>query len=274
MDPAWDDAAILHELFAASRRVGALPPDAEVIERPGLSLLRTPSFRGGGFNEVVHTDLAADEADAVIDETIAAYHRLGIRFRWRVDPGSRPSDLGERLAARGLRRSPTRGMVVACDRAPSIDPPPDPSLRTTRVDLTSVDAFTEVSARGWAMDPAPLLDIHRRIVGDPESRSVLFLTTCGGVPAGAAGAELRERSIFLMGAVVLPEFRGQGVYRALLGARLRAGLERGLTLAVTHALETTSAPILGRLGFTTAARFAYYLADPPSLHEHPASLVI
>ena len=58
----------------------------------------------------------------------------------------------------------------------------------------------------------------------------------------------------LIGAVVLPEFRGRGVYRALIGARARDTLAGGRTLLTCQARAQTSAPILLGLGFHEVCR--------------------
>jgi GNAT superfamily N-acetyltransferase len=52
------------------------------------------------------------------------------------------------------------------------------------------------------------------------------------------------------GTAVIPEFRGRGVYRALVHARMTDAKARGARLALVHAREKTSSPILQRLGFT------------------------
>src|SRR5688572_15384812 len=93
-------------------------PDTRVIERPGWYQVITPSSRTGGVNEVVFSALDEAQADAVIDETLATYRALGVRFKWCVGPGSAPADLAERLERRGLESWPVRGM--ACDPALSV----------------------------------------------------------------------------------------------------------------------------------------------------------
>ncbi len=67
-------------------------------------------------------------------------------------------------------------------------------------------------------------------------------------PAGAGGYTLAGEVARLWGAGVVPTFRGRGVYRALVRARLAQAAGRGATLALVHA-EPTSSPILQRLGF-------------------------
>src|SRR5690242_14664298 len=108
----------LREVLEAPRRAFIPLPDTQVIERPGWLQLVTPSLRQGGLNEVAFSALDEQVADTVIDETLALYRRLGLRFRWTVGPDSRPADLAERLARRGLRQSEVLGMIRGTEQAP------------------------------------------------------------------------------------------------------------------------------------------------------------
>jgi GNAT superfamily N-acetyltransferase len=206
------------------------------------------------MNEVIYSALADDEADRVIDETIAGYRELGLKFRWNGGPGSTPADLGERLVRRGLTESWGRGMVRSTELASD----PEPGCEVASVGADTIGEFSHVMAAGWNVDPAPLAELHRGSLGKPQHRH--FLASCDGVAAGAASYTAFERSAFLIGAVVLPQFRGRGLYRALVAARLAHARSHGLELATTHARESTSAPILERLGFETACRLAMYFS--------------
>jgi ribosomal protein S18 acetylase RimI-like enzyme len=263
MLPAWSEDALLEEVFAAPRSVSPPLPELRRIERPGWVQILTPSFRSGGLNEVAFSVLADDEADAIIDATIAEYRALGLRFRWAVPPGSAPADLGARLARRGLVESWGRGMARAT--AAPAEPAADPAAPAIRVDEIEDPAgaaeLTRVVAEGWGLDPAPLHRMHELLLAAPERRQRLFLARVGGEPAGAAGYVAFPRSAYLLGAVVLPRFRGRGLYRALTLARLADARARGLELATCHAREATSAPILERLGFATIRRFAIYFSS-------------
>jgi ribosomal protein S18 acetylase RimI-like enzyme len=256
--PPWPDDAILEEVFVTPRSATLPVPDLRRIERPGWSQIITPSFRTGGLNEVAFSALADGEADAIIDATIAEYRALGIEFRWAVPPGSAPADLGARLARRGLTESWGRGMARAT--AP-LDAPADPAIRVDEIDdAAGAGDFTRVMAEGWGVDPEPLRRVHEHLLELPERRQRLFLARSGGEPAGAASYVAFPRSAYLLGAVVLPPFRGRGLYRALARARLADAHARGIELATCHAREATSAPILERLGFATIRRFAIYFS--------------
>ena len=250
---------ILTEIIVRPREAYVPVPDLQIIERPGWRQIVTPSVKGGGMNEVSLAQLG-DDVDAVIDATIAQYRALGCKFVWRVGPDSSPSDLPDRLAARGLAHN------VACGMARSAEMTA-PELRVDEIDESTLDLFTQTMAAGWNMDPASLAIVNRTALGLGQQdrardthelrapRHHLFLAYCDGRPAATAGAVVFAKSVYLLGGVTLPEFRGRGAYRALVAARLAFARARGIELATSHARAQTSAPILERLGFEQLVRY-------------------
>jgi GNAT superfamily N-acetyltransferase len=190
-------------------------------------------------------------------QPIAEYRGLGLKFRWSVGPGSAPADLGERLARRGLVASWGRGMARSTSAPPQAD---DPAIRIVEVDATTIDAFSQVTARGWDLELTPTAELHAQILAAPGRKQHLFLAYHRGEPAATASYFAFPRSAYLLGGVVLPQHRGRGLYRALVAARLGHAQARGISLATTHARESSSAPILERLGFATICRFPRYFS--------------
>jgi GNAT superfamily N-acetyltransferase len=242
---------VLDEVIVAPRRAFPRLPGLQVIERPGWLQIVTPSMTTGGLNEVIYSLLDARGADAAIDAAIAMYRDLGLKFRWNAGPGSGPADLGERLERRGLAPSWGRGMARSTD-----DLGPVTVGDVVEVDAGTVQHYSQVMAAGWNADGATLLSQHRHMLAN--GRHCLFVGYCDGVPVAAAGYVPFERSAFLMGAVVLTSHRGRGLYRTLVHARLAHARARGIPLATSHARESTSAPILDKLGFDTVCRFPMY----------------
>ncbi|HZI07411.1 MAG TPA: hypothetical protein VEZ71_25560, partial [Archangium sp.] len=138
----------LREVLESPRRAFIPLPDTRVIERPGWLQLVTPSLRQGGLNEVAYSALDETEADTVIDETLELYRRLGLRFRWNVGPDSRPADLAERLARRGLRQSEVLGMIRETAGAPA---EAGSDVTVELVDERTVEEFSRTMAEGWEM---------------------------------------------------------------------------------------------------------------------------
>jgi GNAT superfamily N-acetyltransferase len=245
---------LLHEALVQPRSARADFPDTRVTERPGWFQILTPSFRTGGLNEVAGAQLSDDEADAVIARTLAEYAAHDVRFRWIVTPDSRPKDLGERLSRHGMSVEQVQVMAAAvADLA--VEPPPD--IEVVEVGSAELDTYVDTVAAGWNTDPEPLR-AYLRFVSARRGPHHSFLALDGGRPVGAADHVAFTRSALFMGAVVLPEHRGRGVYRALLAARLRHVAAAGIRVVTTHARATTSAPILAHLGFATLVELDYY----------------
>ena len=255
----YSDEELLREVLERPREAHVPYADLHEIVRPGWQQCITPSFFRGGLNSV---DLAVldhlDDAviDAVIDATIAEYDALAIRFRWNIGPDSRPHDLAARLEARGL--TPRRVLLLAAAIADlEVEAPPDATIAVEPVDEHNLAAHAAVVAAGWDVAPEPLIAYERAVIAHRirhlAALNQSFLATIDGAPVGAANAICFPRSLYLMGAVVLPAHRGRGVYRALIAARLDLARTRGVALATCQALADTSAPILTRMGFVTIA---------------------
>jgi ribosomal protein S18 acetylase RimI-like enzyme len=240
---------LVDEVIVTPRRAFPRLPDLQVIERPGWLQIVTPSMKTGGLNEVIYSLLDVRSADATIDAAIAMYRDLGLKFRWNAGPGSGPADLCERLERRGLAPSWGRGMARSTDDS-------GPVGDVIEVDARTLEHYTQVMAAGWDGDGATLRSQHQHMLAN--GRHSLFVGYCDGVPVAAASYVAFERSAFLMGGVVLTPYRGRGLYRALVHKRLAHARARGITLATSHARESTSAPILEKIGFETVCRFPMY----------------
>lgn len=254
---------IFHEVIVSPRRAFPALPDLQLIERPGWLQIITPSIKTGAFNEVIFSHL--DGRDASIDDTIDAaidgYRSRGLKFRWSAAPGSAPADLGERLVARGLVESTGRAMarpIDPSDQGTIAGEASDPAIAIAEVDSISIEAFSGVMAAGWGLERGSLAVVNAAILATSGARHHMFLATWNGEPVATAGYVALPRSAYLVGGVVLPGFRGRGLYRALVAARIAHARADGIELATSHARESTSAPILERMGFATIARFSTY----------------
>lgn len=254
----WDERALLDEVLGPPCRAYLPLPDLRVIERPGWLQLITPSFKQGSMNGVALSRLEPSEADAIIDATIGEYGELGIPFRWNVLPHSTPTDLGERLARRGLTSHWVVGVAGSTSMPAEVADVADAAIHVERVGPDRVEVFSDLVARAWECDREPFAVLNRMAVAHPEHGMRLFMASYEGTPAGAASCMAFERSAYLIGGVVLSEFRGKGLYRALVAARLRDAAARGLSLATSHAMADTSAPLLLRMGFVEVCRYAAY----------------
>jgi GNAT superfamily N-acetyltransferase len=241
-----------------------LAPDSRVIEREGWFQVVTPSSPGTLRNEVAFSQLAPGEVDRAIDEVVATYAATGHPVKWCVGPWTRPDGFGERLARRGFSSWEVRGMTVDTARRWA----PSDGVTIEEVTPAGAEDFVAAMIAGWSLPPetaATELPIHLAALEASPRAAHFWIARVGDEIAGTTGLFLRDDCGYLVGAQVLPRFRGRGVYRALVAARLAFLAGRGISLAVTHARGATSAPILERLGFATAFRSRCYLLEtrPP-----------
>jgi len=169
---------VVRELIDGPSRAYVPFPELEVIERPDFARLTCSLFPTGGFNGVSRTRVSAAEVDALIDETLADYRRRGLRFRWSVMPDSTPSDLAQRLAARGLVASEVVAMSLPLSAGHG---------SAMAREVTEPETFTRVMAEGWGAPAAALLHVNRAALADPSRRQRLFVAHVRGAPAGGAG---------------------------------------------------------------------------------------
>lgn len=124
--------------------------DTRIVERPGWYQVVTPSARTY-LNEVIVCQLDAADADRVIDETVATYRDLGVRFRWLVAPHTRPADMGERLARRGFEAVPLRAMGIATAAPLAASAP---AVTTSAPILEHLGFETLFHATSWSLTPS------------------------------------------------------------------------------------------------------------------------
>ena len=250
---------------------GLLRRDTEVIERPGWYQLVTPSAHKTTLNEVTWSELAPTDAEDAIDDVIRRCHSVGRPVKWCVGPWTKPADFGERLARRGFGSWEVRGM------GRETTPLPPSRRKTVNVQVVTVDeatapAHVATSMYGWDI-PADQ-ELHERAVLIDSLRAMPRLAYFFAALAGTTGACVGTASVllrslsgrtfgYLSAAQVLPSARGLGAYQALTDARLAFLRTLGIGYAVTQARETTSAPILERLGFETLFHSKCYRLDSP-----------
>src|SRR3989304_9374308 len=76
-------------------------PNAELHDGPDMAWFVT-DIPFAPFNQVILTQLPADNIDARIDMTLARFKERHVPMLWSVNPSARPNDLGSCLEAHGL----------------------------------------------------------------------------------------------------------------------------------------------------------------------------
>ena len=223
-------------------------PGMEREETPGIVRYVRPL---PGMSFVLYSDLDDATADATIDEQLAYFRANDLKFEWKVYGHDRPTDLVARLVARGFEAEPRDDiMVLDVANAPAAllaETAADVRRLTDPARLADVQA---VLAAVWGEDFSWVHDRLGLAMGIPGYLSV-YVAYVDETPA-CAGWIYFEKGHFagLWGGSTLEAYRGQGLYTALLAARVREARARGVPYLTIDAGEM-SRPIVARHGFQT-----------------------
>jgi ribosomal protein S18 acetylase RimI-like enzyme len=210
-----------------------------------------------------------EDLDALIADTVAYFAGRGEieEFEWKTRGHDWPPDLDARLRAHGLVPDEVETVMVgeAAHLAVDVELPDGVTVR--RVDQLPerealVTEASEVAARIFGDGPsgAEMLDRLDRMqgleqfwvaeAGSGDDRHVI----CSGRLARVEGTEFAG----IWGGSTLPEWRGQGIYRALTAARARAALAEGVRY-VNSDCTVMSRPILERSGLVAVTTTTPYV---------------
>jgi hypothetical protein len=224
------------------------------VERDG-SVVRIVT---DGWKGVVWSDLDASTADEAIQREIARFGGLG-EWEWKLYSYDAPADLADRLRAAGFVPEDEETLLVAtiADLDPSSDPPDG-------VELHAVEDEAGVEA---------LLRVHREVFGSVheglgrdllaglrEGRQRAVVAWAGDRPICSGRVEFNEGTDFasLYGGGTVEDWRGRGVFRALVAYRAAQAAARGFRYLQTDASDDSN-PILQRLGFRKLATTTPYI---------------
>ena len=217
------------------------------------------------FNCVVRADLAARDIDEVIVRSCDRLRARGVPGTWHVDAAMRPSDLGQRLLARGFTHvGDDCGMALDLTRAVPTPPVP-PGLTIELVeDLTGLAEWATALAAGFAFPAGWSSWFFERgralgFAGVAPWRH--WLGRLDGRPVGTATVLVGQVASSVHNISTVPSARRRGVGAALTCAALAEARARGHRLAVLHASEL-GVPVYHRLGFQAASTTALYRWSP------------
>jgi GNAT superfamily N-acetyltransferase len=194
---------------------------------------------GPPWNVAQRFRLQADEVEPVRAEIHSHLRRRGrTACSWEVGSHATPADLVERLHALGLEDQELAiGMVLTEPPAQSA-----PGVEVRRAEtpdqLLAAARIAAIAFGGPVPSEAPA----------PDPNNVVYVAYADGEPVARASASFSEHGVTLFGGATLPEARGRGAYRALVGARWEDAVARGTPALITQA-GPMSRPILARLGF-------------------------
>jgi GNAT superfamily N-acetyltransferase len=246
-------------------------PGVEVITTPRYEITLVPDFPIPGPNSVSWIRCASNDVDQMIGEVRQTVAARKLPLMWVLDPGTEPPDLANRLAARGVHPDPhgeeSTVMVLPAESELAVPPISGLAIEDALADLAMFRASDDVAAEAFAGVPfgenqalSALLERRFANARATSNRHVL-LATIEGVPAGSGSITLfAPRGAMVNGGSVRPRFRGLGVYRALVAARLEIARRDGASGLVVWG-GSMSGPILARLGFQPVSWRRFYVDE-------------
>lgn len=241
-------------------------PGIEVIETPRYRITLQLDFPIPGPNSAAWIRCRAQEADQVIDEVHATFAPRHLPFMWTLDPATEPADFADYLGARGIGHDPraAEAAVMVLPIEASVESSLIKGLELHDA-LADADAFRNadaVNSEAFESRPRDAGALERRRANQLAARNRrVLLATIDGEPAGSAGLSLYPpHGAIINGGAVRPRFRGLGIYRAMVGARLAIAREAGVE-GLTVWGGDMSAPILAGLGFQTVGWRRFYLDE-------------
>jgi GNAT superfamily N-acetyltransferase len=245
-------------------------PGFEVVETPRYRVIMQRDFPVAGPNSAAFIRCRAEEADALISEVTAMFDVRRLPLMWVLDPHTEPANFADYLVARGFVPDPhgaeSAVMVVPTPERFDAEAVTGIVLHDGLADLETFRSVDAVNAEAFAGrrggdDPAYLAQLERRLRNQRAvpGRRVL-LATIDGEPAGSAGLTIYPPDgAILNGGAVRPKFRGRGIYRAMVAARIEMAREAGVP-GVGVWGGSMSAPILERLGFRKVGWRRFYIS--------------
>ncbi|WP_326835919.1 GNAT family N-acetyltransferase [Amycolatopsis rhabdoformis] len=237
---------------------------------PGTTLLRDgPVARivGARRGQVVglpDLGVTGPELDALIERQVRFFAARDEKFEWKTRAHDRPASLPDRLLAAGFSPEETETVLIAPVSAIAASAPPSDSVvvreATGEADLRRIAAL---SATVFGSSEAAVARELLARAAEDQGSTVHVITEAAGRVVSAARLELVAGTSFagLWGGATLPEFRGRGLYRALVAHRVGVARTRGVRYLQVDALPP-SRPILERLGFTAVTTTTPYVRDP------------
>ncbi len=217
-----------------------------------------------GRSIVLYSELDESNVDRVIRQQIEDFQRKDLPFDWKVFDSDEPADLKQRLQDFGFEsdlEEGDTGAIMVKELAPATGGPRQTSVADIRriQEPQQLRDVIEIMEAVWGGD---FSWISARLGGHMNVPGYLsvFVAYIGREPASAGWIYYPENSQFasLWAGSTKPQFRGSGLYTALLEARTREAMRRGRRFLIVEA-NPNSRPIVEKHGFrllTHAESFA------------------
>ena len=202
--------------------------------------------------------------DALIAEHRDFFAARGEAVEWKTRDGDQPEELTARLRAAGFVPEERETVLIGHADQMAVEHVVPVAIRRAagREDFERVAAL---ESEVYGTDDSWMADELEAVVRAAPEDAVVLVAEAHGQVVSAGRIEFMPGTEFagLWGGATLEAWRGRGIYRALVAARARLALARGVRFLQVDASDD-SRPILVRLGFHVVTTTTPYVWTPPA----------
>jgi GNAT superfamily N-acetyltransferase len=235
-------------------------------ERDG-PVIRLVGPRRGFISAPHDLQLDGEQLVALIARQRDFYAARGEAVEWKTHGHDEQRDLNRRLTEAGFVAEEEETVLIGVAADIAADPPPTPAGVLIRQVSEAADLrrIAAMESEVWGEDWSWLADdLIGRVRADADQIAIL-VAEVAGVVVSAAWLVSKPGTEFggLWGGSTLAQWRGRGIYRALIARRAQLAAQRGARYLQVDA-SAASRPILLRLGFCAITTTTPYVWTPPS----------
>lgn len=238
-------------LYTREFRTDPIPVPSARIEREGRIIRQVGREKAEHANRILFSNLDPSCANEAIQKQVRFFEGLGNSFEWTVFEHDAPSDLLERLKSAGFEVEPAETVMVMDVEATPLQLPSIAGIDVRKItDAMQLSHITEVQNLVWNEDHTWLQEMLAKELSEDTSRISIYGAYSGQRPVSNAWIRFEGARSFasLNGGSTLPEFRGRGIYKALVDIRAIEAKRRNVRYLTVDA-SSMSRPILERIGF-------------------------
>jgi GNAT superfamily N-acetyltransferase len=260
-----DTAALLAAYDAQMRTPSGAVPSGVTYEYDG-PLLRIVGEHTGRIRAPRDVGVTGADLDRLIARQRDYFRARGQAVEWKLRAHDRPADLPERLVAAGfVPGEPATVLLAFADEVAAEPVLPDGVVLRSVSAAGDLRRFADLQTEVFGLDCSWVAaDLAARVSADPGQITILVAEAGEQVASGAFAIYSPGTDfVALLGGATRPDWRGRGLYRALIAARAREAVARGYRLLHVDA-SPASAPILRRCGFHEITTSRHYQWTPPA----------
>ena len=258
-----DTTALLAAYDAQMRMPSRTVPAGVTYEHDG-PILRVVGEHVGRIRAPRDVGVTGAELDRLIARQRDYFQARGQGVEWKLRAHDLPTDLPERLVAAGFVPQKPSTVLLGLAAEVAAEPAlPDGVVLRRVSDAEDLRRIADQQSEVWGVDCSWVAaHLLARVSADPDHITILVAEA--GERLACTAFAMYERGtdfVALLGGATLPDWRGRGLYRAMIAARAREAVARGFRLLHVDA-SPASAPILRRCGFHEITTSTHYQWSP------------